>query len=260
MTIGVVSQQHMARTLDAILAELNQRTDPQRSTILNQIAELPKQQQDQEAGLRAQLDAANNNILAGARRRGLGFSGIPLQEQAQYAATEFAPALARNAAQYSQQKYTLESALNDLGSRNYQSAYDIYNTEVGRDFEAQKFAEQQRQFNEQMALERQKAAAEQAQSDWLRKAYGSNGSAATATQGAQADIPVTPQTQQQYNSLRFLQQSDENAFNQTAVQAINELRSGVMSPEARASRINMLRMWYGLKNAPIPDFAKRLGV
>jgi hypothetical protein len=138
----------MARTLDTILSELNQRSDPQKNTILNQISAIPKQIQAEEAGLQAQLNRANEGILASARRRGLGFSGIPVGEQAQYAATEFAPAMARMRGQFEQRRGTLEDALNQIGQNNYMNAQSIYGQE--RDF-----YENQRRWEAQMEMQRE---------------------------------------------------------------------------------------------------------
>lgn len=148
----------MARSLDAILAELNQRTDPQRTSILNRLADLPNQEAAQVQGLDAKLSGAFDQILGGARQRGLGFSGIPLAEQSKYAATEYAPAVANLKAQTNQRKGTLEDALNGLGAQNYAQAQSIYGQDLDRDFQQQQFAESQRQFNESLALQRQNAA------------------------------------------------------------------------------------------------------
>lgn len=145
----------MARSLDQILAEVTARSDPQRNIVLGQISSLPTQQAADETSLGARKDQAYEDITSGARRRGLGFSGIPLGEQAKYAATEYAPALANLKTSYSGRKATLESALADIGRTDYSSAYDMFNHE-------RSFEEQQRQFNENLAFQRQQAAAQQA--------------------------------------------------------------------------------------------------
>lgn len=141
----------MARSLDQILAEVTSKSDPQRQIVLNQISSLPTQQAADEAGLAAKKDQANEDILSGARRRGLGFSGIPLGEQAKYAATDYAPAVANLKTSYGGRKATLDSALADIGRTDYTTAQDIF----GRD---RSFEEQQRQFNEQQAAASRAAA------------------------------------------------------------------------------------------------------
>lgn len=142
---------NMARSLDQILAEVTARSDPQRQIVLSQISQLPTQQAADEASLGAKKDQAYEDIVSGARRRGLGFSGIPLGEQAKYNATEYAPAVANLKSTYGTRKSTLESALADIGSRDYSTAYDMFNQD-------RSFEEQQRQFNEQLTESRRQAA------------------------------------------------------------------------------------------------------
>lgn len=140
----------MARSLDQVLAEVTARSDPQRQVVLNQVSQLPTQQKAEESSLEAKKSQAYEDILGGARRRGLGFSGIPLSEQAQYNATEYAPAVANLKSSYSNRRSTLESALADIGKNDYMSAQDIFNQD-------RSFEEQQRQFNEQLAESRRQA-------------------------------------------------------------------------------------------------------
>lgn len=141
----------MARSLDQVLAEVTARSDPQRQIVLNQVSQLPAQQKAEESSLEAKKNQAYDDILGGARRRGLGFSGIPLSEQAQYNATEYAPAVANLKSSYSNRRSTLEAALADIGKNDYMSAQDIFNQD-------RSFEEQQRQFNEQLAESRRQAA------------------------------------------------------------------------------------------------------
>ena len=142
-----------SRTLDQILADINAKTDPQRSLVLNQIADIPKQQAAEEAGLKAQEQQGYTDILDGARRRGLGFSGIPLGEQAQYHATQYLPAAAKLRTSFNDRQNTLQGTLASLDANNYAQANDIYNQELARELERQKF-DYQRQ---QDALDRQAA-------------------------------------------------------------------------------------------------------
>ena len=140
----------MARTFSDVLAEVTAQSDPQRKTVLDQIAALPTQQAADESALEAKRLQANYSILADARRRGLGYAGIPLGEQAKYAATDYAPALANLKSTYGQRKGTLESALAGIGQNDYSNAYNIFNQDRA-------FEEQQRQFD----LQQRAAAAQQ---------------------------------------------------------------------------------------------------
>jgi hypothetical protein len=140
----------MARSFQQILAEVSAQSDPQRKTVLNQIADLPNQQVAQESALGAQKDQAYEDIVNGARRRGMGFSGIPLGEQAKYNATEYAPALANLKTGFNNSRTTLQSSLADMGKNDYSTAYDMFNQD-------RSFAEQQRQFNAQLAESRRQS-------------------------------------------------------------------------------------------------------
>jgi ribosomal protein L16 Arg81 hydroxylase len=170
----------MARSFDQVLADVTARSDPQRQTVLSQIADLPNQQAAQTSAIGAQKDQAYSDITDDARRRGLGFSGIPLGEQAKYAATTYAPALANLASSFNNQKGTLESALSQIGQNDYSTANDIFNQE--RNFE-----EQQRQFNENLAFQKQQAAqqaaAARASNAALSSLYGG---------GTQQQAPTDP--------------------------------------------------------------------
>jgi len=122
----------MSRTIDAIIKEVSSRSDPQRQTIMNQVADIPRQIQAETAGLQAKRLQANDDILGAARDRGVGFGGIPIGEQAQYAATEFAPALAQLQTAGVDRRTSLESALSDIGRDDFANAQDIFRDE--RDF------------------------------------------------------------------------------------------------------------------------------
>lgn len=182
----------MSRTFDQVLADVTAQSDPQRQTVLNQIADLPNQQAAQTSAINAQKDQAYNDILSGARQRGLGFSGIPLGDQAKYAATTYAPALANLATSFNNQKNTLEGALASIGQNDYATANDISNQD--RNFE-----EQQRQFNENLALQKQQAAAQAASNAALASLYsGSNQKQAT---------PAATATKRQDGGFNFVDPS-----------------------------------------------------
>ena len=138
----------MAKSLDAILAELEPGYAGSRQTINTQLSALPAQFEADLSGLNAQLSEANDNILTGARSRGLGFSGIPVGEQAKYAATQFAPAVAKLKSDQLTRRTTLDEALNSLNRDQRNTAQTIYQKELDRD-------EAARQFNEQLAAQKE---------------------------------------------------------------------------------------------------------
>lgn len=144
------------------MAELDPYYSGSKSAVQTQLDAAPTQQEAELGGLDAKLSQANDNILAGARGRGLGFSGIPIAEQTKYAATEYAPAVANLKGKYVTQKNTLLEALNSLGRDQMGQAQGIFDNESQRELQAQQVAEQRRQFDQQMAYNKVKDAADRA--------------------------------------------------------------------------------------------------
>lgn len=138
----------MARTLSQIIAELKPTYAPQEKALRERQALIPQQIAEEEKGLQAKQTQAFGDIVSGARRRGLGFSGIPLSEQAQYTSTEFLPALARLRGQGREQALSLEEAILGIGERRNTLAQQLRQGELDR-------AEQQRQFNKNLQLQRE---------------------------------------------------------------------------------------------------------
>lgn len=130
----------MARALSDILTELNSVYDPQRSLYNQQIAGLDPQMEAENKGLEAQKQDSFGQITAGANRRGLLFSGIPLAEQASYVGQSFLPAVANLKAKYAQQRFNLQDAIAKITQEQYSKGQDIYQTELNRDLAEQEAA------------------------------------------------------------------------------------------------------------------------
>lgn len=81
------------RTLDQILSEYSATYQPSIDYLRQRQAQAPQMVEADIAAANAAQAKAYEDILTGARRRGLGFSGIPLGEQAQYASNVYAPAI-----------------------------------------------------------------------------------------------------------------------------------------------------------------------
>lgn len=141
------------RSLDQVIASLGSIYDPQIQSVQHQQADLPNQVAAEEQGLQAKQQTAFGDILNGARSRGVGvaFGGIPLSDQARYTADTYMPALANLHTAQKQQQQSLSDAINAINERRATQGQGIYEGE-------RNFAEQQRQFNENLALERSKAA------------------------------------------------------------------------------------------------------
>ncbi|MBM4644762.1 hypothetical protein GS464_20090 [Rhodococcus hoagii] len=145
--------------MDQIMAELNPYYQGSRDLYNQQLAAIPKQSEAEVKGLEAKLGQANENILQSARSRGLGFSGIPIAEQAQYAATEFAPAVARVKQQAEGQRMSILEALNATQREQRGQAQSIYDSRENRRLQEEQLAEQRRQFEANLAFQREQAAA-----------------------------------------------------------------------------------------------------
>jgi len=113
------------RTLEQIITELNQVYNPRIQNIEQQRALIPKQTEALIQQTEAAKGQAYEDILTGARRRGLGFSGIPLGEQAKYAAQVYAPAVLQARTQGQAQALSLEDSLNQLFSERLNRAEQI---------------------------------------------------------------------------------------------------------------------------------------
>ena len=129
-----------ARTLSQIIAELNPTFKPQIQSIRTQQGLIPGEIQAQETALNAKKDVAYEDIVSGARRRGMGFSGVPLGEQAKYAATEYAPALAGLRQQGQQKALSLQDAINQINERRDTLGQSIYQQEKDREFQSREAA------------------------------------------------------------------------------------------------------------------------
>lgn len=153
----------MARSLDQIMQSIDSIYAPQRDTIQSQINALPAQADAQIQGLNAAKTNAFSDITAGANNRGVVYSGIPIAEQARYVGEKYLPALAGVQQAQTQQQNTLLGALQNINQDKYKYGQSIYQQELDRDAQAAaqaaKLAEEQRQFNAQMALSRAKATA-----------------------------------------------------------------------------------------------------
>lgn len=140
------------RNIDQILAEVSAKSDPQRQIVMRQIADLPNQQIAAESGLDAKRDRGFEDINLGARRKGVAYWGAPIAEQQKYLATDYLPAAANLKSSFNERRNTLDSALADIGRSDYTTANDLFNND-------RNFYEQQRRFNEELAMKRQEAAA-----------------------------------------------------------------------------------------------------
>jgi hypothetical protein len=143
------------KTLKQITSQLNKADQGTINSIKKRQALIPQELADEEAGLKATQENAFGEILSGARQRGLGFSGIPLGEQAKYTASNFLPAVANLKRSGREKEMSLTDAILGIRSGNAKTALGLYQQEKDR-------AEQRRQFNLNLQEQRRQAAASRA--------------------------------------------------------------------------------------------------
>lgn len=142
----------MARALSDILTELNSTYNPQRQAqtdVYNQnLAAVDPQQQADLSGLEAAKKDSFSQIETGANRRGMFFSGIPLQEQAKYVGQNYLPAVANLQNRYAQIRCNLRQSLADtlanLDTKQREFGQGIYQNEVNQDIQRESIAAQER--------------------------------------------------------------------------------------------------------------------
>lgn len=142
----------MARALSDILTELNSVYNPQRQKqqdIYNQgIESVAPQETADLTGLEQAKKNAFGSIETGANRRGLFFSGIPLEEQAKYVGENYLPGIAGLKSRYAGIRgnlyQTLATALGNLDLEQNKYGRDIYNTEIAQDLERDRIAAAER--------------------------------------------------------------------------------------------------------------------
>lgn len=225
------------RTLQDIIASLNSVYQPQVDLYRQQQSQIPQQAQAQEDALGAKKDQAFGDILSGARQRGLGFSGIPLGEQAKYVSTDYLPAVANLRTASTNQATSLEQAILQLQQQQNTQAQDIYQTEQNR-------AEQARQFDMQ-----QRAAAQAATS--YRNLFGGGQSSPSAPTAPQTD----PLKQQATAALFSLFGTNDQGLIRKTIDAIKKSAGyGNTYDQMKLQIIQTLHPEYlqPVKSAPAP--------
>lgn len=137
----------MARDIADILKELDAGYDPGRKLIQAKLNEAPALFDAQNAGLKAQeQDYFDNTIMAGARNRGMGFSGIPEGERARYGASTYMPAVAKLKSSQNDYTFGMIDALNGINLDQRTKAQEIRQQELTRE-------QQQAQWQAEMAAQ-----------------------------------------------------------------------------------------------------------
>lgn len=193
----------MARSLDQVLGELEPYYAGSRSIYQSKLDSAPAELNAGIAQADAKLADANTGILDSARRRGLGFSGIPVGEQAKYAATDYAPAIANLKASSKNSELSILEALQGLDRDKRTQGQSLVDGDLARDFQDRQFQESTRQFNETMAANERAANAARAAASQSYDLSKYLGGGSTSAQAGGAAKPSGPQVTNNKGSFAF---------------------------------------------------------
>lgn len=189
------------RTLDQVIGELGSVYNPQIQSIQQQKALIPQGVEADITQAKAEQSNAYEDILGGARRRGLGFSGIPLGEQAKYASTVFAPEVLRARQRGKQQELSLTDALNSIYENRRKYADTLRQGDIANDQWNQTFAFEKEKWAQSL---RDQAEARAAASRAAAASYGGGYTGAGGQQAggaAKSNIKVNPRDQELFNRM-----------------------------------------------------------
>lgn len=116
--------------LDQIMAELQPSVQGQVDVINQQKAASAGIYDAQRAGLDAQKVEGFNDINTQATGRGMAFSGIPLNEQAEYLSTKYLPGIQAANAQQNMDALAYDRQSADLNANIFNKAFDWRNQQV----------------------------------------------------------------------------------------------------------------------------------
>lgn len=184
------------------MSELNASFQPQRNEYNKQLTEVDPAESLDLQGLEQAKKDSFEQINTGANRRGMFYSGMPLQEQAKYVGADYLPAMASIKNRYGQFRNNLRLALAELAQRQNTQALGIRQYEMEQD-------ESRRRWEAEQAAAREAAARAAASAGGGGGSYVGGGGGGT-TGG-----------QQQYASLRDRWQAEANAGDNDAQVALN---------------------------------------
>ena len=113
------------QSVEQIIADLNPAYSGSIDVLNKRRAALPAQFQAQRSGLEAEKVVGFNQINNQATGRGISFSGIPLDEQANYLSTQYLPGIQQLALQENEQNLALDEALAGINKERRLKAMDI---------------------------------------------------------------------------------------------------------------------------------------
>lgn len=112
-------------TYDQVYGSLGGVYDPQTQVVQSEIDQLAPQQQVQQSALDQAKVNAFKDITDQSNARGVLFSGVPINDQAQYVGTKYLPAVANLQSTFQNNKNTLLDKINQINSQRSQQAQGI---------------------------------------------------------------------------------------------------------------------------------------
>lgn len=125
----------MARAIADIIKEIQAGYNPIKDAYNKQLKELDPQQQLDVQGLEQAKQNAFGDITTGANRRGMFYSGMPLEEQAKYTGSEYLPSLASLKSRYAGLRGNLREALAGVDRDMYNRAQELRQQELDRELQ-----------------------------------------------------------------------------------------------------------------------------
>lgn len=117
------------QSLDQIIASLNPAYQASTDVINNQIAAVPAKYDAQRTALTGAKVQGFNDINNSATGRGLSFSGIPINEQANYLSTKYLPGIQAADASQNADQLSLTGSLADLNKQKLLQAQQMRDTQ-----------------------------------------------------------------------------------------------------------------------------------
>lgn len=221
------------RSIDQITKELGSIYNPQIQSIQQQKALVPQGVEADITQARAEQTQAFDDIMGGARRRGMGFSGIPLGEQAKYSSTVFAPEVLRARQRGRQQELSLQDALLGIYEKRRGYADQLRQQDIANNQWNQTFAFEKEKWAQSL---RDQAEARAAAARAAAQSYGGGylGGGGLAGGGQQPQQQPTKQAGPKYSDL------EKQAYQQLQV-----MRSNDPASQARELRAIQQSASYG---------------
>jgi len=144
-------------SLQDYLNQLEQVYAPQKGLINQQVQGLDPYYNAMIQGLEATKTRAFGDIVQGANRRGVAYSGIPIEQQSQYVGEKYLPALAGLQQEKLGARTKLQQMLAELDAQKYKEAHGMYGEDQDREAK-------ERQAQQQLALQRSTSARTSARS------------------------------------------------------------------------------------------------